>query len=155
MTIDCIYYNDKIRCFRDGGVERFWKKGWNIVENNDNHNGYNVVGINGKMIFRHRLIAFCFLGLNNIVGESGRDDCIDHRYGNKLDNSVDNLRITTASGNQHNRPKAKGYSWDCKYKKWKSALKVNNKNIHLGYYTTEEEARQAYLDGKQKYHIAV
>jgi hypothetical protein len=80
--IDCIYYNDDISCYRNGVVERLDKRfkppKWKEVENTDNHDGYNSIGINGKNILRHRLIAFCFLGLNDIVSESGADDCIDH-----------------------------------------------------------------------------
>jgi len=157
--IGVVYYNDFIRCFRDGVVERIDKRyknpKWTIVENTNNHIGYNVIGINGKKILRQRLLAYCFLGLDDIVGERGADDCIDHKSGNKLDNSIANLRITTHQGNQHNRTKAKGYSWDKRDKKWKAKISLNGKRIHLGYYETEEEAHQAYLDGKEKYHIAV
>jgi hypothetical protein len=155
--IDCVYFNDKIRCYRNGVVERFWRnKYWKVVENNANNgDGYNTIKINGKMIKRHRLLAYCFLGLENIVGEKGADDCIDHRYGNKLDNSVANLRITTHQGNQHNRPTAKGYCWHKQSNKWNASIALNGKRIHLGLYDTEEEAHQSYLRGKAKYHIII
>ena len=124
------------------------------MENTANsRNGYNEIGINGKLIYRHRLIAFCFLGLNDIVGEKGADDCIDHINGNKLDNRVANLRITTHQGNNHNRTQAKGYSWHKRDKNWKAQITLNNKTIHVGYYDTEEDAHQAYLTAKEKYHI--
>ena len=151
--IDCIYYNDDVRCYRDGVVERkFKKKGWSIVENTANENGYNKIEINGTSFKRHRLLAYCFLGLDNIVGESGRDDCIDHINGIKLDNRVANLRITTIQGNQHNHTTAKGYYWDKQKKKYHASIGLNGKNIYLGLYDTEEEARQAYLDAKPIYH---
>jgi hypothetical protein len=153
--IDLVYYNPELRCFRDGRVERLFKiKGWKEVKNTDNHgNGYNEIKINGKNILRHRIIAFCFLGLNDIVGASGADDCIDHINGNRLDNRVENLKITTQQGNQHNQTQAKGYYWIEDNKKWRSQIKVNKKLIYLGYYDTEEDARQAYLTAKLKYHI--
>jgi len=153
--IDCVYYNDFIRCYRNGVVERFWRnKYWRIVKNNANIGGdYNYIRINGKMIYRQRLLAYCFLGLDDIVGKSGADDCIDHKDRNKLNNSVANLRITTQQGNNHNQTKAKGYSLDKHKKKWKAQIGLNSKRIHLGYYDTEAEARQAYLSGKEKYHI--
>ena len=74
MTIDCAYYNDDIKCYRNGVVERLNKRfkppKWTLVENTANSaHGYNQININGKMIFRHRIIAFCFLGLENIVTE--------------------------------------------------------------------------------------
>lgn len=153
--IDCVYYNDDVRCFRDGRVERLFKrKGWTLVENTANHNdGYNLIRINGKNILRHRIIAFCFLGLNDIVSEKGADDCIDHIKGDTLNNSVSNLRITTQQGNSHNRPRTKGYSFHKQKKKWSAQIKVNKKQIHLGLYDTEEEAHQAYLNAKPIYHI--
>jgi rRNA processing protein Gar1 len=78
-------------------------------------------------------------------------DCIDHKDGNKLNNKIDNLREVTRQQNQHNRPTAKGY---IKIKeKFKSQIKINNKTIYLGMFNTEEEARKAYLEAKQKYHL--
>lgn len=153
---ECKYYNEFIRCYKDGKVERLFKqKGWCVVENTANHcAGYNLIGINGKMIKRHRLIAYCFLGLTNIVGEKGADNCIDHINGNKLDNRVENLRITTNQGNLQNNPKAKGYTWNKQRNKWHAQIRVDNKSIHLGLFETEQEARQSYLTAKAKYHIA-
>ena len=156
--IDCVYYNDYIRCYRDGRVERlnkhFKPPKWTLVENTANNGfGYNTIRIISKSIFRHRIIAFCFLGLENIATEKGADDCIDHINGITIDNHVKNLRITTQQGNNHNRTRVKGYSWDKKNKKYEANIKVNYKKIHLGYYDTEEEARQAYLTAKPIYHI--
>lgn len=153
--IDLVYYNDDVRCYRDGRVERFYRNCyWREVENTDNNcNGYNYIKINGKIIYRQRLLAYCFLGLNDIVGKSGADDCIDHINGNRLDNRVENLRITTHQGNNHNRTKAKGYYWNKQKNKYEAQIVLNGKHIRLGCYDTEEEARQAYLTAKPIYHI--
>ncbi len=153
--IDCVYYNDKIRCFRDGVVERKYRGCyWKIVENTGNNGrGYNTIEINDKMTKRHRLLAYCFLGLDDIVGEKNNDNCIDHIDNNPLNNSVANLRITTHQGNHFNIPKTKGYCWNKQNKKYQVRIGLNYKNINLGYYDTEEEARQAYLRAKPKYHI--
>jgi hypothetical protein len=153
--IDTVYYNDELRCHRNGVVERlFKKKGWKIVENiSNNGNGYNDIRINNKMIKRHRLIAYCFLGLENIIGNKNGVDLIDHMDHNKLNNAVANLRITNQSGNNQNRPNAKGYTFNKEHKKYHAQIMINNKKIHLGSYNTEEEARQAYLEGKRKYHL--
>jgi hypothetical protein len=155
MTIDCVYYTPELRCYRNGDVERLFRNCyWRVVENTANDSdGYNEIKINGKTISRHRIIAFCFLGLNDIVGIGGGDDCIDHINGIRLDNRVVNLRITTHQGNNHNYTRAKGYCWNKPAKKWRSHIHLNNKQIHLGYYDTEEDARQAYLTAKEKYHI--
>lgn len=38
----------------------------------------------------------------------------------------------------------KGVSWDKKFDKWRSQIWLNKKCIHLGYYSSPEEAHQAY-----------
>ena len=48
--------------------------------------------------------------------------------------------------------RAKGYSKDKKNNKWVSCITVNYKQIHLGSFDTPEEARQAYVEAKKKYH---
>ena len=77
---------------------------------------------------------------------------VDHENGNTLDNRKSNLRIATNEVNQHNRHSVKGYSWNKKDRKWKAFITVNYKLIYLGRYTTEAEARSAYLAAKKKYH---
>jgi len=151
---DFIYYNDEIRCYKNGVVERcFKRKGWKIVENIGNNKGYNHIKINKKMILRHRIIAYCFLGLQNIVGTNKGIDLIDHIDGDKLNNSVENLRITNQSGNQRNRKNTKGYYFNKKMNKYRAQINVNGKHINLGDFDTKEEARQAYLDYKKIHHI--
>jgi hypothetical protein len=152
--IDCVYYNDKIRCYKNGVVERWWRgKFWKLIENTaNNNNGYNNIGIDNKMIKRHRLIAFCFKGLNNIKGERKNDD-IDHIDGNTLNNSANNLRIVSNQQNCFNRTKAKGYSLYKRNNKWRSHIVLNGKKIHLGLFKNENDAREAYLNAKRIYHI--
>jgi hypothetical protein len=77
---------------------------------------------------------------------------IDHINGDKTDNSISNLRKVTQSQNQWNIHKdVKGYSQAGN--KYVSRIRVNGKNIKLGRFDTEKEAKQAYLDAKEKYHI--
>jgi len=151
---DFNYYNDEIRCYRDGKVERkFKKKGWKIVENNDNHYGYNVIEINKKKILRHRLIAYCFLGLDDIVGNREKTNVIDHIDGNKLNNSVINLRITNQSVNCQNRKNVKGYYFNKQKNKYQAYIMVNGKNQYLKCYHNKEDAGQAYSNAKKIHHI--
>ena len=151
---ECKYYNEFIRCYRNGKVERFYRNCyWKVVENTDNNKGYNCISINGKMILRHRIIAYCFLGLEDIVGKKNLDNSIDHLNGNRTDNRVDNLRITTNQGNSQNRKNTKGYTWNKQRNKWKAQIYTDKKKIFLGRFNTEQEARQAYLTAKAKYHI--
>ncbi len=63
---------------------------------------------------------------------------IDHVNRNKLDNRKSNLRICTPSQNQmnrvykHNKYGFKGVSWDKRYKKWRSTITINYKDVNLG-----------------------
>lgn len=79
-------------------------------------------------------------------------DCIDHINGNRLDNRICNLRSVTRQENNFNYTKAKGYSWNKRQNKWCASIKLNRKSIHLGSFDNECDARQAYLDAKEKYH---
>ncbi len=80
-------------------------------------------------------------------------DCIDHINGIKDDNRISNLRSITHQQNHFNRTTAKGYHWNKYRNKWQSKIRLNGKDIHLGLFTDESEARKAYLDAKKIYHI--
>ena len=77
---------------------------------------------------------------------------IDHIDGNRLNNSISNLRDVNNQQNCFNRTKAKGYSFNKERNRFRSRIKVNNKLIHLGYFELETDARNAYLDAKKLYH---
>ena len=154
--IDIVYFTPEIRCYRDGSVEKFYKKncrygnkGWNVIANTANcGGGYNEINVNGKMVLRHRIIAYCFHRLNI-------DDPIekvDHINRDTTCNSADNLRVVTAQQNQFNRG-AKGYSWDKSRGKWRARIKIDGRQTHLGLFDNEEDAHQAYLAAKAVYHI--
>lgn len=78
-------------------------------------------------------------------------DCIDHINCIKDDNRICNLRSITKQQNEFNT-KSKGYCFDKCRNKFLATIGLNNKIIYLGRYNTEQEARQAYLEGKEKYH---
>lgn len=78
---------------------------------------------------------------------------IDHINGIRNDNRIINLRSVSHQQNIWNQTKAKGYYWYKRDNKWQSQIKFNGKQICLGRYNTEEEARNAYLQAKEKYHI--
>ena len=76
---------------------------------------------------------------------------LDHHNRVRDDNKISNLRISDRIEQSQNT-NAKGYSWDKEKNKWRSLIMVNYKSIHLGYFKTEEEARNAYLVAKKLYH---
>ena len=139
----------KLFILKSGTIFRWLNNSWKVVENVNNCHGYNRIGINKKMISRHRIMCYTFknLDINN------PKQVIDHIDGDKLNNHIDNLRTVTNQQNQWNRTTAKGYYWDKKANKWCAKIKINGKTIHLGAYTDEESARKAYVDAKSIYHI--
>lgn len=74
----------------------------------------------------------------------------DHKDGNGLNNQRHNLRAATRSQNAQNRRKKKGVSrfkgvsWYGRIAKWQVSIRIKNKGVHLGYFSSEIEAAQAY-----------
>lgn len=141
----------KFQVFIDGRVYRFKKNGdLKLVKNiNNNGTGYNQISCNNKLFLRHRIIAYTFLNLdiNDTVKQVDHVDC------NRLNNCVTNLRVVTNTQNNWNRSTTKGYCFIKKTNKWKAQIMLNNKNIYLGYFNAEQDARTAYLKAKDIYHI--
>jgi hypothetical protein len=82
---------------------------------------------------------------------------LDHKQNengiqNKSDNRICNLRIVSNQQNCFNR-NPKGYYFAKHANKWEAQIHLNYKKIYLGLFNTEEEARDAYLQAKEKYHI--
>lgn len=150
--IELVYYNNELRVYRDGRVERKWIKGgkWKIVKNNANmETGYNQLKDNPTMVLRHRLVAYCFLNLPTILFDGTIE--IDHIDRNPLNNSADNLRLATRQQNVWNT-NSKGYYLDKRDGRFYSDIMVNHKKIHLGGFDTEEKASEAYQKAKSIYH---
>ena len=110
---------------------------------------------NGKQAteLMHRVILSRMLGrpLN-------RDEFVDHRDSNPLNNTRENLRLATNSQNQMNRCKVsnttshlKGVSWHKGNKSWDAQIKVDGKSIHIGSFSTQEDAHEAYKKAAIKY----
>lgn len=109
-------------------------------------NGYISIQINKKQYLAHRLI---YLYHN---GYLDKDLVIDHINMIKDDNRIENLRLVTHQENRFNT-KAIGYTFDTQKGKFKANITTGNKLKHLGYFDNKEDARNAYLKGKEKYHI--
>ena len=139
----------KLCCFTNGHIYRVMANGnMEYCNSTKVENGYLKLSCKYKKYLHHRIIGYAFLGLD-IENTTSQIDHINHiRY----DNRVENLRIVTNQQNQFNNI-GKGYKWHKKANKWQARIRVNNKDIHLGMYDNEIDARNAYLEGKTKYHI--
>ena len=89
--------------------------------------------------------------MHRIIMDAPRNLQVDHINHNTLDNRKENLRLCTNGQNQMNRinhkdfsSKYKGVDWYKRCKKWRVAIRINNKPIHIGYFNSEIEAGKAY-----------
>ncbi len=104
-----------------------------------------------KSVRMHRVILERILGRSLTQSES-----VDHINHDGLDNRRSNLRIANQSANCANsrkQPSFKGKQTHSKYKgvsrrldtgHWIATIKVDRKQLHLGYFDSEIEAAKAY-----------
>lgn len=119
-----------------------------------NKNGYLFIKV-GKYIYRaHRLAWFYF------YGEWPPTDSyqIDHIDGNRLNNSIHNLRLVTNTKNaknhglyKHNTSGVSGICFCTLNGKWKASIVLNQKRVHLGYYNKFEDAVAARKQAEKEY----
>jgi hypothetical protein len=83
---------------------------------------------------------------------------VDHRNGDTLDNSLGNLRaVSHAENHQNRRTPNKGtkvgvLGVDVHNGMFRARITKNGKQIHLGYFETNEQAYAAYIAAKRVVH---
>lgn len=114
--------------------------------------GYWQIGIGKTRCLAHRLAWYFTYGYFP-------EENIDHINQDKLDNRIINLRICTVSQNACNAPKHKdnrtgykGVDFDKRRNKFRARIRVDNKQTHIGYFNTVEEAARAYDEVVISYH---
>ena len=76
---------------------------------------------------------------------------LDHINGNRIDNSLKNLRLATRQQNMANKKyhknsssNFKGVYWRKSIKKWVASISLNKERFYLGAFNDEIEAARAY-----------
>ena len=124
----------------------------------NNTTGYKTIELRNnqgkRKMFRLNRIVYYAFDQDWDIFNSSTENSIDHINGNTLDNRISNLRNVTHQHNGFNK-NCKGYCYHKQSKKYRAQIGLNGKQKHLGYFDTKEEARQAYLDAKPKYHVII
>ena len=115
------------------------------------HYGYITIMVDGKHYKAHRL-AWLYEHGEWPIPE------VDHIDGDKLNNRISNLRVSSSRMNAENKRAAKrtnklgvlGVS--LKHGKFLAQIQVKGVKVHLGYFRTQELAQIAYLQAKRENH---
>ena len=110
-----------------------------------------------------RGMAYAFIGKNkpfhSLLIDCKKGQQIDHKDGDSLNNKKNNLRIANQAENCKNLSKYSsntsgqtGVSFHKRINKWQSRIKVNKKDIHLGYFDNIDEAIIARKEAEKKYN---
>lgn len=116
-----------------------------------NRQGYKCGAVNDTQYKAHRIAWSIHFG-------STPKDQIDHIDGDRINNRISNLREVTNRQNSMSSARGKnnttgytGVSLDKRRGKYRSYIKVNGRQIVLGYYDCPEAAHLAYIEAKRKY----
>jgi hypothetical protein len=135
--------NVKLKCMVDAeDLPKILKYKWCA-----RHLDYVCTTIDGKKTTMHRMIMNC-----------PDDLVVDHINRNPLDNRKENLRICTQGENSRNKSRVglgknsrMGVSYRSDREKWRAYITVDDKQISLGNFLTEDEAIHARELAEIKY----
>lgn len=91
--------------------------------------------------------------MHRVISNPDDKQQVDHIDHNGLNNRRCNLRNCTPAENQYNRRMGsnntsgyKGAHWCKRSRKWVAAMRIDGKRKHLGYYSSAEDAHNAYCE---------
>ncbi len=99
----------------------------------------------------HKLVA------ENFLANPENKPEIDHKNHDRSDNRASNLRFATSQENNRNKSKSRnntsgvvGVGFHKRIQKWCADIKVNNRQIHLGYFNNFDDAVRVRLEAEQR-----
>lgn len=141
-----------------GNVRRVYKKkkGFGIMKPINHSGGYSRLKLrnkgNDKDVYIHRLVAEAFL-------ENPKEH-VNHKDGNKKNNSVENLEwcnvhenVSHSMKNRNSVSKYAGVQFDKSRGKYYTRLMIKGVRVWLGTFNCETKAHLAYLNGLKSYGI--
>ena len=141
----------EIWSFMDYKLNPCWRK----IKYTITNEGYYSFNLTHNYKQKHYSVHRVIYKFNNPdwdIHDVSSDNEIDHIDNCKTNNNIENLRVVNHSENRQNTLSTKGYCLDISRNKYRANITINKKRYFLGHYDTAEEARDAYLIGKEKYH---
>ena len=115
--------------------------------------GYIIISFKGNSYFAHRIAYYMYHGVDPL------ENLVDHKYGDKSNNKIKDLRLASNAQNQMNHIKLRsdntsgviGVSWAKDRKKWGANIQKNGVQKNLGYFTNKEDAIKTRKEAEKKY----
>lgn len=150
--IDIPGYEESYKINNSGDVLGLKKgKVLNLYDNKGYKTVYLYKNKVRKYYLVHRLVYTVF------IGDIPKGYEIDHIDNNRANNSLDNLQLLSPRYNSIKRSsRMAGRSSSLagvtfENNKWRSRIRVGDRHVHLGMYSTEEAAGAAYINALNTY----
>lgn len=132
----------------DGDYESLSSHKWHALRGSAKFYAARRLGSRGTYLLMHRVILNAPGGMY-----------VDHISGSTLDNRRSNIRVVTPAQNNMNRGASstnksgfKGVCWEPRFKFWRATIKAGGKHVHLGHFTSPQEAHAAYCAAAKELH---
>lgn len=148
MTVAKLVIKGHVILYDDADAHLVDPYQWNVTQGKTLYARRSTREPRKGVVLMHRAI----MGL-----EPGNKMRVDHINHDGLDNRRSNLRLATASQNAANgmmsmggSSRYKGVFWAKNMGRWGAKIKVNQRDIVLGYFDDEDEAARTYDNAARK-----